>query len=210
MNCIDIQRKLSVAEPGRDDPGVRAHLDGCAECRAAERRERGLDALLDVARAERPDDHFEARLVARVRSEMADHKPALIPWTPARAWSLGLAAAAALLLFIWIPTLFTAQPPLPQMAAGSPAPPGAPAFPAEGMRRLSDDPLSASPASRSLFAAAPAHPVDSSFMPGLSLHEIPGAQSTLVLASTNTPLRLSPGGIQYGGESMMVDFNPPN
>lgn len=212
MNCNEVQYKLSGAEPGRDAPDVRAHLEGCAECRAADRRERRLDRLLDVARAERPDAHFEDRLIARLRSDMADHKPPALFWTPARIWGAGLAAAAAVLLFAWPQTLFTPQTDVPQMAGGDlkVVRDSNPSSPAGETSLLASDQLLAAPAARSMFASAPEHPAAASMMPGLSLHEIPGAQSTLVLASTNTPLRLSPGNIQYGGESMMVDFTPQN
>ena len=214
MNCLDIQRQMAAGESDRRAPAVQAHVEHCDDCRAARDREIRLDRLLDVARAEQPDAHFEDRLVARLRADIANGRPSPLFWTPARTWAAGLSALAALLLI-------TAAPLRPRESSG---PEISPLAAADDVPRLSPASWDAASAVHPIFGSSAAdHPnarplfvsglgaeSPAATFTGLTLKGMPGPESPLLLASTNLPVRLGPGNIRYGGDSFMVDFGGTN
>ncbi|MBP7274711.1 MAG: hypothetical protein KBA51_00740 [Kiritimatiellae bacterium] len=213
MNCLDIQLRLAAGEPDRSDPAVQAHVGLCENCRAALDRELRLDRVLTLTRSERPDARFEDRLVARLRADIADTRPHPLFWTPARAWTAGLSAVAALLLITMAPL----RPgdsfgPETFSLAGADDSTRQPADRWDSnttVHPIFGSSAGAIPDSSRLFASALGGDSAPEAFTGLTLREqLP--ESSLMLASTNLPLRLGPGNIRYGGNSFMVNFGESN
>lgn len=193
MNCRETQHMMGAGREADWPAEARAHLDVCADCRAAAGRERALARLLAVARAEAPDAGFDARMRARVRAGIASIPPAPVFWAlPVMRYGL---AAAALALAAVLPFYlnevqsdtrdaghaigqaidFSEPEPVPPMLAAPASGDALPFRMAEGL------------------------------VPVLRLQEYADLGSG-GLAGTNRFERIGPAGIQYGGESTTVDF----
>jgi len=99
-------------------PAARAHLDGCADCRARRTELRSLESELPaLSRALPPaaDPALVRRILARIPLRAATSRG---PWS----WAVGLAAAAALLLAVVLSTR-QIQRELPREMVAVPAPP---------------------------------------------------------------------------------------
>lgn len=92
-----IEAAASGAEPQGD---LRAHLVGCADCRAALQLERSLFASIDTGLHVAADAEVPASLLPRVRARLDEaaalQRPWLQPWIFA---ATGVALALAILLF---------------------------------------------------------------------------------------------------------------
>jgi ferric-dicitrate binding protein FerR (iron transport regulator) len=106
MTCADLRNDLLT---GTLSPEARAHLEGCAGCRArrAELRslETGLAALGRALPPAAPNPALVRRILARIPKQAA---PAPSGWR----WAAGLAAAAGLLLAVVLATRETPRSPV--------------------------------------------------------------------------------------------------
>jgi hypothetical protein len=96
LSCDDAARAIVRLSDGTLDAGARAtldaHLELCADCRAALETQRAVAAWLRSRPADRVFDQFAARLSARL--DDASGWFGIADW---RAWTLRLTPAAALL-----------------------------------------------------------------------------------------------------------------
>ncbi len=127
MTCAELRERIvdsASASQGGHAPVV-AHLDECADCRAAAREYGALDRLVRPALPPSPPADFEARL--RVRLSAVSRNPVSSAWL-----LIGAAAVLALAAFL-VPRFFRGRPkpgpPAPAETAGAlvPAAPAAPA-----------------------------------------------------------------------------------
>jgi hypothetical protein len=193
MNCQDTQRLMGVRREADWPAEALAHVDGCAECRAAAERERGLARLWTVARAERPDAGFDARLRARIHAGLKATPEAPFWALPAPRYGL---AAAALVMVAVLPLYLSGLP------AEDPALDAVVGQATDYARPPEPPPMLAAPAPRDVLPFRMAE----GLIPVLRLQEYadlaPGA-----LTGTNGVDRIGPAGIRYGGgESTTVDF----
>jgi hypothetical protein len=136
MTHLTPEQLLDVAD-GTEPHSRYPHLEACGFCG---RQVEELRATIAAAsRVEVPEpsplfwDHFAARVREAVAAEPARRAPRLAPWA---AWSLGVAAAAALVVLVGI-TVAPREPAAPPAAAGVMAvdPAAAP-----DLRAFDDDP----------------------------------------------------------------------
>lgn len=178
MTCDEARERLSAAPAGLPPAGVAEHMRGCAGCAAHARRDETIRRLMALKRHEQPDAHFETRLLARVRDEIAGTVPGrrwLPGWLAGRAGPVlryaAAAAALAILAVRWLGPAAGTGPASGPAVADQPAPAAAPAL------------------------APFAKPVPPPM--------IPVEYASLPL----TPTNLGAGGIQYGpGASVPVKF----
>lgn len=132
MKCKAYQSEIEEKGPGRESLSqqARAHLAGCAACRAFSDERAALRRLLgDLPAVEAPAD-FDFRLRARLFA--AESEKARAP----RAWgfapgALSLALAASFVMFIGVAVFLrpAARPEMPSLARNQSVPP--PALPVE-------------------------------------------------------------------------------
>ena len=126
---------IEAASSGVAPPGdLRAHLDGCAACRAAFEQEQALFASIDGGLRVTANADVPASLLPRIRARL-DAEPA--SWLLAQKWAYsgailaGVLSVAAVLVLrshqnVSSPQLTNSQPPS-VVLAGIPAPPAIPA-----------------------------------------------------------------------------------
>lgn len=139
MKCDEARERMVSSPAGAPPADAAEHLRGCEACRVFARRDETVRRLLALKRHEQPDDHFETRLLARVREEIAGTVPGRrwLPgwladrWTPSYGYAAAAAAALILVAVRWLP------PAAGPGAAGAPViadQPPAPAAPAPALR----------------------------------------------------------------------------
>ena len=133
MNCNQIRELLpdlaTAAGTDAATPEVEKHIASCAECAAHLRDFQKTMALLDEWQAPEPSPHFDTRLHARLREEMARPSAGWLSWLRRPAWAMSVAAvlfAGALVVgigsrsYIANPEAIKTEPP----SLGLPVQPG--------------------------------------------------------------------------------------
>src|SRR5258706_11843386 len=94
MNCKQIDELLPDLAAGMDasTPEVEIHIASCNDCAAHLRDLRKTMPLLDEWQAPEPSPHFDTRLPARPREEMARPAAGWVSWMRRPAWGMFLAA----------------------------------------------------------------------------------------------------------------------
>lgn len=94
MICERFKTRLADFALGADDSEFRAHLDGCASCRAELDAQRALLASIDRGVAslvkEEPSGNFAAHVRRRIAESAAAPRPWFAGWLPVTAAALAL------------------------------------------------------------------------------------------------------------------------
>ncbi len=133
MTCKRIRESISesLASGGALPPAVLSHLEACADCRAAQQREKALFAAIDSGLCQRANAELPSGFVARARVRIAEQPAATRAWVP--LWAV-IALPAAVVLLLVVTRGIRPHPPapsektepiaqqVPSPAAPSPAP----------------------------------------------------------------------------------------
>ena len=126
MSCERFREAIAGHAAGEDISGAAAaHISSCESCRAEVERRRVLLAEVDAELSRTLAMTASPEFVARVTARAAANAARSIPWRPAAAW-VGLAAAGAIAVVLFLRAPGPALSPAPREAAVTAPVPAAP------------------------------------------------------------------------------------